>query len=160
MLSNHLDSMERLSDGIADLRQWRTENDLPHPNGYLWWDDASSFYKGRFSGWKCCSVCGPNPTGPEGVDLRLDHCHQTGLFRGLLCNKCNLREGHLQGERWYVWRLAAPNLQVGRRSIYRYERYTREIPEEDLWNKPMGYLISRVNMFCIRDKRLTEVIHI
>jgi Recombination endonuclease VII len=34
--------------------------------------------------WKC-AICGKIPE----KKLFVDHCHETGQFRGLLCNKCN-----------------------------------------------------------------------
>lgn len=37
-----------------------------------------------------CEAC-----GKEASPLRLDHCHQTGKFRGWLCNECNLAIGLL-----------------------------------------------------------------
>ena len=33
-----------------------------------------------------CAICGRKPTKTR---LSLDHCHQTGLLRGLLCMRCN-----------------------------------------------------------------------
>lgn len=32
----------------------------------------------------CCAICGLKLNKPY-----IDHCHQTGLVRGVLCNKCN-----------------------------------------------------------------------
>lgn len=32
-----------------------------------------------------CMICNTE----AGMDLRVDHCHETGKFRGLLCNSCN-----------------------------------------------------------------------
>jgi hypothetical protein len=40
-----------------------------------------------------CELCG----GPPGnrASIHLDHCHQTGVFRGWLCNSCNIGLGAL-----------------------------------------------------------------
>ncbi len=38
-----------------------------------------------------CKICGdPPPTGRKKY-LSVDHCHQTGRVRGLLCTQCNTR---------------------------------------------------------------------
>lgn len=39
-----------------------------------------------------CAVCGDNPTH----DLRVDHDHESGAVRGLLCHRCNLGIGYVQ----------------------------------------------------------------
>ena len=35
-----------------------------------------------------CAICGKHQTELKGV-LVVDHCHETGKIRGLLCNDCN-----------------------------------------------------------------------
>jgi hypothetical protein len=39
-----------------------------------------------------CAVCGCEPDR-----LDIDHCHATGRVRGLLCRRCNLLVGWLEG---------------------------------------------------------------
>ena len=46
-------------------------------------------YKQNMSTSNVCQSCGSNHK------LCYDHCHVSGKFRGILCNKCNLSIGNL-----------------------------------------------------------------
>jgi len=39
-----------------------------------------------------CAICGKSPD--QVTSFHVDHCHDTGRVRGLLCAKCNLLLGH------------------------------------------------------------------
>ena len=39
----------------------------------------------------CCKICVSPPK--KGKVLNVDHCHETGLFRGILCTSCNVGLG-------------------------------------------------------------------
>lgn len=70
---------------VEAWRSWPT----PQKGGDLWeWQD------GR------CAMCGVMASR-----IVRDHCHDTGLVRGLLCSGCNTAEGTSNyGGRWDAWR--------------------------------------------------------
>lgn len=52
------------------------------------WDKISKYQR------DCCYICGRKPK--PGKNLSTDHCHKTGLVRGLLCNICNRLLGKIE----------------------------------------------------------------
>ncbi len=44
-----------------------------------------------------CAICHGGPNGP-GTRLHVDHCHNGGQVRGLLCSKCNTAVGLLDND--------------------------------------------------------------
>lgn len=42
-----------------------------------------------------CAICGSEDPKGRGEHFTVDHCHDTGKVRGLLCNDCNLCIGKL-----------------------------------------------------------------
>lgn len=44
-----------------------------------------------------CAICKTDIPGGKGR-FAVDHCHETGLIRGLLCNRCNIGLGHFRDD--------------------------------------------------------------
>lgn len=45
-----------------------------------------------------CAICGSDQPGRNSTYFHVDHCHDTGTVRGLLCNGCNLGLGHFKDD--------------------------------------------------------------
>lgn len=46
-----------------------------------------------------CKICGAPPKGVGvGNILEVDHCHRTGMVRGLICRRCNTAIAYLEGD--------------------------------------------------------------
>ena len=43
-----------------------------------------------------CAICGTEASGLRGMRFHVDHDHDTGLVRGLLCHNCNVGIGGLK----------------------------------------------------------------
>ena len=56
----------------------------------------------------CCAICGAMPVKvgrANHATLVVDHDHDTGAVRGLLCNPCNLMMGRYDSDPHFVSRL-------------------------------------------------------
>lgn len=45
----------------------------------------------------CCAICGTSDPKRNGM-FHIDHCHDTGKVRGLLCGHCNIGIGNLKDD--------------------------------------------------------------
>jgi hypothetical protein len=43
-----------------------------------------------------CAICGTDRPGGRGYAFHVDHCHDSGDVRGLLCHGCNVSLGHFK----------------------------------------------------------------
>jgi hypothetical protein len=61
----------------------------------------------------CCKLCGTHENTQHHGRLHVDHCHETGLYRGLLCNVCNMGLGAFK-DNTYVMQKAIEYLNENR----------------------------------------------
>ncbi len=50
----------------------------------------------------CCAICGAAAAMQLYEKLCVDHCHATGVVRGLLCKKCNTLIGMAEDQGWVL----------------------------------------------------------
>ena len=46
----------------------------------------------------CCALCETSEPGGRWNMFAVDHCHETGNIRGLLCKRCNIALGELKDD--------------------------------------------------------------
>jgi len=46
----------------------------------------------------CCAICGTTEPGAKQTYFMVDHCHDTGKVRGLLCKSCNIALGEFNDD--------------------------------------------------------------
>jgi hypothetical protein len=56
-------------------------------------DEFDALLEGQGGG---CAICGTRPK--RVASLHLDHCHETGAIRGILCLSCNQALGHFRDD--------------------------------------------------------------
>lgn len=49
-----------------------------------------------------CHICGANPEVEPNLRRHIDHDHRTGVFRGVLCQSCNLALGHMKDDPFII----------------------------------------------------------
>ena len=66
--------------------RWRNEYTPP----LICTDEEIETIYDRYINSSQCELC--NKVYKNSMDRKLDHCHQTGKFRNIVCNGCNLRK--------------------------------------------------------------------
>lgn len=124
--------MNAVDKELADLRRLATRNLPTSPVSGQWFTAADR----APDDWYRCGICGSNGS------LVQDHCHATGLLRGMLCPSCNQWEGKSTSPALEAWRLTAPYLTVGARVIHGREGY-RHSTHAELLTLPLEVLFGR-----------------
>lgn len=62
-----------------------------------------------------CAICSSDKPGPNRSRFVIDHCHDTGLIRGLLCPHCNFAIGWLK-DNTHLMRMAIEYIEKSRRT--------------------------------------------
>lgn len=85
-------------DNAARSREWRANNPRLAKDHKLksvygielgWYEKTLATQEGR------CAICETTNPGGRG-DFHVDHCHDTGTVRRLLCANCNVGIGHFK----------------------------------------------------------------
>ena len=107
-------------------REWRLANRFKvslnmsrqqaRKNGYLSCNATEGKLRAAFTGK--CEICGV-PEQECDKNLCLDHCHETGEFRGWLCNNCNAAIGMLKDSR-----------EIALNALLYIQRHDTKIPTE------------------------------
>jgi hypothetical protein len=74
----------KTNEAHPKCRDWKTEHQVQKRYGV----DVET-YKERMNTSACCEICGKTDS------LCYDHCHDTNVFRGVLCRGCNRSIGQL-----------------------------------------------------------------
>lgn len=78
-------NLKRYHNGGKELQAVRARKSLLKKYGI-----TEEFYqKEREAQKHCCKICGKHESNQKHGKLYVDHCHETELYRGLLCNSCN-----------------------------------------------------------------------
>lgn len=99
---------------LARTAKWREDNPDADANKYykrtygITVDDYNRMFEEQKG---VCAICGKEEKtrrrkkSSENERLAVDHCHETGEIRGLLCFKCNTAMGSLGDTREHVMRV-------------------------------------------------------
>lgn len=89
---------EHPAQHAATKRAWRKKNPEKHKSytrKVLYGISGEAFDARVAAQGGVCAICGGPPTAKR-KHLSVDHCHETGQIRGLLCGPCNTGIGQLR----------------------------------------------------------------
>lgn len=96
-VKKHDDWRRRNLEVVAkNAKKWRNENPVlarDHKFKSLYGLPLGEYDKMLAAQNGVCAICHKPSTNGRGA-LHVDHCHQSGRIRGLLCHGCNVSVGH------------------------------------------------------------------
>lgn len=98
ILARNKANPNRLENGRRAARKWYQTHKF-YQKEYGWRRQESEARRPRPDR---CEVC-----GDAAKKIHFDHCHQRGLFRGWICNACNLILGHAKDDPNHLRKLIA-----------------------------------------------------
>jgi len=128
--ASRLSRQRRLEQSRAESREWQRRNsDRARENARAWaernpekmrvfrrrsalaryWPDKThaealvAFQEMYAKQGGCCAICKHPPTSGRGNTLHVDHDHETGKVRGLLCHSCNTSLGGFRDSQSVLW---------------------------------------------------------
>jgi hypothetical protein len=112
-------------DTVVEFLKWNTENLDVEAKSEMFYDERMhdlnvlhAFQKNR------CAICGRNDN-----NLQMDHCHESGFIRGLLCRSCNVMEGKSDFPEYEAYRNIYPTKILNLKLLYRkYASWNSSIP--------------------------------
>jgi len=97
-----------------EFLNWDTEDLSIRAKSLLYYEEQhSGIYILRAFQQDRCAICGYKD------DLQMDHCHESGLIRGLLCRSCNVGEGKSNHPKYVAYRKVYPTKILGLKIPYR-----------------------------------------
>ena len=85
----------------------RSGKDIPLLEGFKGLEELFNWQEKR------CAMC-----GFEHDKIVMDHCHESGLIRGLLCQPCNLNESSNDSLRWQIYCKFPPTMLLNVKIFY------------------------------------------
>lgn len=97
--------LKNLPKVAAQGRKWRAENRDRAKDHFLkmhYGLPLGSYAKMLVEQEGKCAICRTETPGGKGR-FHVDHDHETGVVRGLLCGNCNVGIGHFRHNREFLW---------------------------------------------------------
>ena len=89
------------------ISSWKQKLNLKSKTGEKLTNDEWKDLYEKWMSCETCECCGKVFEPPKKAfnDKQLDHCHKTGIFRNILCNKCNKIRAYIDNDYQTIMKL-------------------------------------------------------